>query len=66
MYFIFCLAGLFLPTLARVEDVSIVTAHTDLTTHFIGYLSVIVTIAAYIAAMSEEVSPNLKNQNLWC
>ncbi|MCF7986003.1 MAG: sodium:proton antiporter NhaD [Methylovulum sp.] len=62
MYFIFCLASLFLPTLAMAEDTSIVTAHIDLTTHFIGYLSVIVTIAAYIAAMSEEVTELKKSK----
>jgi heme/copper-type cytochrome/quinol oxidase subunit 4 len=51
------IALLFLPSAVFAGEVSGTgaTAHFDLTHHIVGYLSVLFTVLAYVAAMSEEV-----------
>ena len=54
---LFVIATLLFPIMALADD-SISTANAvslDLKHHFVGYLSVVITILAYVAAMSEDV-----------
>ncbi len=57
-----CLS-LLLPSLACADaGGTTATVNLDLTHHIIGYLSVVVTVAAYVAAMSEEVTELRKSK----
>ncbi|MFZ2452190.1 MAG: sodium:proton antiporter NhaD [Methylovulum miyakonense] len=57
------LATLCLPTMAIADSGTATAAATmDLAHHVIGYLSVFVTVASYIAAMSEEVTELRKSK----
>lgn len=51
------IASLFLPSAVFAGEVSGTgaTTHFDLTHHIVGYLSILFTVLAYVAAMSEEV-----------
>ncbi|MDP2901559.1 MAG: sodium:proton antiporter NhaD [Methylovulum sp.] len=62
-FILLSLAALFFPVSA-IADTGTATAAVslDLTHHIIGYLSVFVTVAAYIAAMSEEVTELRKSK----
>ncbi|MDD2722649.1 MAG: sodium:proton antiporter NhaD [Methylovulum sp.] len=62
-FILLSLAVLFLPGMAIADDVvANAPGNLDLTHHVIGYLSLLVTVAAYIAAMSEEVTELRKSK----
>lgn len=62
-FILLTLAALFLPVCAIADEgAATAAASLNLTHHVIGYLSVIVTVAAYIAAMSEEVTELRKSK----
>jgi Na+/H+ antiporter NhaD/arsenite permease-like protein len=44
---------LFLPSLSFAEEIA--STQLDLTTHWVGYFAVVLTVIAYIAAMTEDV-----------
>jgi Na+/H+ antiporter NhaD/arsenite permease-like protein len=52
---VFAIVSLFLPQLASANEASATPLHLDLTGHIVGYLSVAITVMAYVAAMSEDV-----------
>ena len=55
--------SLFLPSIAFADaGGTTTTVSLDLTHHIIGYLSIVVTVAAYVAAMSEEVTELRKSK----
>jgi len=58
------LSLLFMPSLVIADAGGNVTATVspDLTHHVIGYLSIVITVAAYIAAMSEDVTELRKSK----
>ena len=62
-FILLSLAALFFPVCAIADEGTAAAAvNLDLTHHVIGYLSVLVTVAAYIAAMSEEVTELRKSK----
>lgn len=54
-HLLFAIALLFLPQLASANEALTTPLHLDLTAHIVGYLSVAITVMAYVAAMSEDV-----------
>jgi len=55
MIFRLLLGWLFFPTIVFADNVTATPISLDLTHHIVGYLSVLITVMTYIAAMSEEV-----------
>lgn len=53
--FLLIITILLLPDLAFATESANTSTSLDLTHHFVGYLSILITVAAYISAMSEEV-----------
>jgi Na+/H+ antiporter NhaD/arsenite permease-like protein len=53
---------LFFPCLSFAEETKSVTTQINLTHHIVGYLSVALTIFAYIAAMSEDITELRKSK----
>jgi hypothetical protein len=51
---------------AEAESVTPATQQLDLTHHWAGYLSVVVMVAAYIAAMFEDVIELRKSKPICC
>ncbi len=63
-FIFFALSLLFTPSLATADIVSNLTVKDDLDLahHVIGYLSIVIAIAAYVAAMSEDVTELRKSK----
>ncbi len=61
MKYLLLLSALFFPLAVHAEAAT-VAQNLDLTHHAIGYLSVFITVMAYIAAMSEEVTELRKSK----
>ncbi len=61
MKYLLLLSALFFPLAVHAETAT-VAQNLDLTHHAIGYLSVFITVMAYIAAMSEEVTELRKSK----
>ena len=59
LFFVVCL---FFPCLSFAEETKSVTTQINLTHHIVGYLSVALTIFAYIAAMSEDITELRKSK----
>ena len=59
LFFVVCL---FFPCLSFAEETKAVTTQINLTHHIVGYLSVALTIFAYIAAMSEDITELRKSK----
>ncbi|WP_275575316.1 sodium:proton antiporter NhaD [Methylocucumis oryzae] len=62
MTIFFVIFALLLPGLACADQAQSAAVTLNLTEHIIGYLSIVVTVAAYIAAMSEEVTELRKSK----
>ena len=59
LFFVVCL---FFPCLSFAEETKAATTQINLTHHIVGYLSVALTIFAYIAAMSEDITELRKSK----
>lgn len=53
--FLLIMTALLFPDLAFATETANTSTSMDLTHHIVGYLSVLITVVAYISAMSEEV-----------
>ena len=63
LYLLFLVLCLFFPCLSFADETTVVGAtQIDLTHHIVGYLSVALTIVAYIAAMTEDVTELRKSK----
>ncbi len=62
MTILFFIFALLLPSFACADETQSAAVTLNLTEHIIGYLSIVVTVAAYIAAMSEEVTELRKSK----
>ena len=59
---LFLVVCLFFPCLSFAEESTIIATKIDLTHHVVGYLSVTLTVIAYIAAMTEDVTELRKSK----
>jgi Na+/H+ antiporter NhaD/arsenite permease-like protein len=54
--------SLLIPTFASAEILNVTPKHLDLTHHWVGYISVVIIVAAYIAAMLEDLTTLRKSK----
>lgn len=59
---LFLVVCLFIPCLSVADETKAVATQVNLTHHIVGYLSVALTIFAYIAAMSEDITELRKSK----
>ena len=62
LYLLFLVSCLFFPCLSFADETTVGATQIDLTHHIVGYLSVALTIVAYIAAMTEDVTELRKSK----
>ncbi|MEY2665906.1 MAG: hypothetical protein RLZZ384_77 [Pseudomonadota bacterium] len=62
LYLLFLVLCLFFPCLSFADETTVGATQIDLTHHIVGYLSVALTIVAYIAAMTEDVTELRKSK----